>query len=37
METKTIPTDKTLDEAELDFRHAPGPDGAADLLTIATI
>ncbi|GLI98190.1 hypothetical protein [Sphingobium sp. BS19] len=28
---------KTLDEAELDFRHAPGPEGAADLLTVATV
>ncbi|WP_209044954.1 hypothetical protein [Rhizorhabdus histidinilytica] len=29
-------TEKTLDEAELDFREAPGRDSAADLLTVAT-
>ncbi|AMK23252.1 MULTISPECIES: hypothetical protein [Sphingomonadaceae] len=34
-QTRTV-TEKTLDEAELDFREAPGRDSAADLLTVAT-
>lgn len=37
MGNRTILTNKTLDEAELDFQYAPGRVGAADLLTVATI
>ncbi|MFZ5694306.1 MAG: hypothetical protein ACOY4N_01510, partial [Pseudomonadota bacterium] len=36
MERTAHPTNKTLDEAELDFRHIPDRNGAAELLTIAT-